>query len=187
MFEIAIACLIITALAAWVNARFIRLPNTIGVMAIAMVLSLSLLGAHRLGFGAWYAYERRLLAEIDFSDVLMQGMLSMLLFAGALHVDMSLLRSYRWQVGILAVFGTLLSTLIVGLALYWTLPLVGLPLSLGYCLVFGALISPTDPIAVIGILKAAVSWQDAPARRGVRIVTLEDMATFRSEAEWMEA
>ncbi len=183
MFEIAVVCLVITALAAWINVRFIRLPTTIGVMVIAKLLSLLLLGANSFGFGALYDYEKRFLQAID----LMQGMLSMLLFAGALHVDMSLLRSYRWQVGILAVFGTLLSTLIVGLALYWTLPLVGLPLSLGYCLVFGALISPTDPIAVIGILKAAVSWQDAPARRGVRIVTLEDMATFRSEAEWMEA
>ncbi|MBN8265523.1 MAG: sodium:proton antiporter [Xanthomonadales bacterium] len=155
MFDIAVACLVVTALAAWLNVRFIRLPNTIGVMAIAMVLSLSLLGAHRLGFGAWYAYERRLLAEIDFSDVLMQGMLSVLLFAGALHVDMSLLRRYRWQVGTLAVAGTLLSTAIVGLGLYLLLPVVGLPLSLGYCLVFGALISPTDPIAVMGILRSA--------------------------------
>ena len=187
MFDIAVACLVITALAAWINVRFIRLPTTIGVMVIAMLLSLLLLGANSFGFGALYDYEKRFLQAIDFTDVLMQGMLSMLLFAGALHVDMSLLRSYRWQVGILSVFGTLLSTLIVGLALYWALPLVGLPLSLGYCLVFGALISPSDPIAVIGILKAAVSWQDAPARRGVRIVTLEDMATFRSEAEWMEA
>ena len=155
MFDIAVACLVITALAAWINVRFIRLPTTIGVMVIAMLLSLLLLGANSFGFGALYDYEKRFLQAIDFTDVLMQGMLSMLLFAGALHVDMSLLRSYRWQVGILAVFGTLLSTLIVGLALYWALPLVGLPLSLGYCLVFGALISPTDPIAVIGILKSA--------------------------------
>ena len=155
MFDIAVACLVVTALAAWLNVRFIRLPNTIGVMVVAMVLSLALLGAHRIGFGAWYAQERRLLEAIDFSDVLMQGMLSVLLFAGALHVDMSLLRRYRWQVGTLAVAGTLLSTAIVGLGLYLLLPVVGLPLSLGYCLVFGALISPTDPIAVIGILKSA--------------------------------
>ena len=155
MFDIAVACLVITALAAWFNVRFIRLPNTIGVMAIAMLLSLALLFASKLGFGALYAYEKQFLQSIDFSDVLMQGMLSMLLFAGALHVDVSLLRSYRWQVGVLAVFGTLLSTAIVGFALYLLLPLLGIGLPLGYCLVFGALISPTDPIAVMGILKSA--------------------------------
>ena len=155
MFDIAVACLVITALAAWFNVRFIRLPNTIGVMAIAMLLSLALLVASKLGFGALYAYEKQFLRSIDFSDVLMQGMLSMLLFAGALHVDVSLLRSYRWQVGVLAVFGTLVSTAIVGFALYLLLPLVGVGLPLGYCLVFGALISPTDPIAVMGILKSA--------------------------------
>ena len=155
MFDIAVVCLVITALAAWFNVRFIHLPNTIGVMAIAMLLSLALLAASALGFGALYDYERQFLQSIDFSDVLMQGMLSMLLFAGALHVDMSLLRSYRWQVGMLAVFGTLLSTVIVGYGLYLLLPWVGVTLPLGYCLVFGALISPTDPIAVMGILKSA--------------------------------
>ena len=155
MFDIAVVCLVITALAAWFNVRFIHLPNTIGVMAIAMLLSLALLAASALGFGALYDYERRFLQSIDFTDVLMQGMLSMLLFAGALHVDMSLLRSYRWQVGMLAVFGTLLSTVIVGFGLYVLLPWIGIALPLGYCLVFGALISPTDPIAVMGLLKSA--------------------------------
>ena len=155
MFDIAVACLVVTALAAWFNARFIRLPGAIGVMAIAMVLSLVLFGASRIGFGAFYDYETRLLGAIDFSDVLMQGMLSVLLFASALHVDMSLLRRYRWQVGVLAVFGTLLSTAIIGFALHLVLPWIGLPLPLAYCLVFGALISPTDPIAVMGILKSA--------------------------------
>ena len=155
MFDIAVACLVITALAAWVNARFIRLPNAIGVMAVAMLLSLALLAADALGFGTLYAYERQFLQAIDFSDVLMQGMLSMLLFAGALHVDVSLLRNYRWQVGVLAVFGTLASILIVGGALYVVLPWIGIALPLGHCLVFGALISPTDPIAVMGILKSA--------------------------------
>jgi len=81
--------------------------------------------------------------------------LSFLLFAGALHVDLSELRAYRWQVGALAVIGTLLSTVVVGGVLFWTLPWVGLPVPLLYCMVFGALISPTDPIAVMGILTSA--------------------------------
>ena len=155
MPDIAVICLVVTALAAWFNARFVHLPNTIGVMVIAMLLSLALLGANALGFSEWYQYERSLMKEVDFTEVLMNGMLSLLLFASALHVDVSLLKRYRWQVARLAFLGTLVSTLIVGFVLYWALPLVGMPLSLGYCLVFGALISPTDPIAVIGILKSA--------------------------------
>ena len=155
MPDIAVICLVVTALAAWFNARFVHLPNTIGVMVVAMLLSLLLLGANALGFGEWYQYERGLMQQVDFTDVLMNGMLSMLLFASALHVDVSLLKRYRWQVARLAFVATLASTLVVGFVLYWALPLVGISLSLGYCLVFGALISPTDPIAVTGILKSA--------------------------------
>ncbi|MFY9328614.1 MAG: sodium:proton antiporter, partial [Georgfuchsia sp.] len=86
---------------------------------------------------------------------LMQGMLSLLLFAGALHVDLSELKAYKWQVGILAVFGTLASTVLVALGLWVILSYIGIALPLSYCLIFGALISPTDPIAVMGILKSA--------------------------------
>jgi CPA1 family monovalent cation:H+ antiporter len=82
-------------------------------------------------------------------------MLSLLLFAGALHVDLKRLRAYRWPVAALAVLGTTLSTLAVGYGMWFVLPLVGLHLPLIYCLLFGALISPTDPIAVMGILKSA--------------------------------
>ena len=155
MFEIAVVCLVLTALFAYVNHRFVGLPTTIGVMAVALLLSLGLIALDRLGFGALRDYEAAMLRSIDFSQLLMEGMLSLLLFAGALHIDLSELRTHRWQVGLLAVAGTALSTAIVGFGLYALLPMVGLPLSLGYCLVFGALISPTDPIAVIGILKSA--------------------------------
>jgi len=155
MFDIAVTCLVITALLAYLNARFVGLPTTIGVMAVALLLSLGLIALDRLGFGSWRGYETAFLRSIDFSDVLMEGMLSILLFAGALQVDLSRLRDYRWQVGLLAVVGTVVSTVIVALAVWWLLPWFGLSLPLAYCLVFGALISPTDPIAVIGILKSA--------------------------------
>ena len=85
----------------------------------------------------------------------MQGMLSLLLFAGALHIDLSELRAYKWQIASLAVIGTTLSTLLIGFGLWGLLSLTSLELPLSYCLVFGALISPTDPIAVMGILKSA--------------------------------
>jgi len=155
MFEIAVSCLVVTALLTYVNERFVGLPTTIGVMAIALLVSLALIGLDRLGFGTLRDYETTLLQSIDFSEVLMQGMLSMLLFAGALQVDISRLSRYKWQIGILAVIGTALSTAIVGFGLYMLLPLIGLTMPLAYCLVFGALISPTDPVAVLGLLKSA--------------------------------
>ncbi len=156
MLNIAAICLVITALLAYLNHRFIGMPTTIGVMAAALVLSLALVGLDALGLAyGLREYEESLLRSIDFTDVLMQGMLSLLLFAGALHVDLSELKTYRWPVTALAVFGTLLSTVVVAGGMWLALPLVGLPLPFMYCLLFGALISPTDPISVMGILKSA--------------------------------
>ena len=156
MLDIAAACLVITALLAYLNHRFVGAPTAIGVMVTALAFSLALVGLDALGFAhGLRQYEESLLRSIDFSDVLMQGMLSLLLFAGAQHVDLSELRAYRLAVGALAVFGTLLSTLAVGFGMWLVLPLAGAPLPLMYCLLFGALISPTDPIAVMGILKSA--------------------------------
>ena len=166
MLEIASIFLVLTAVIAYVNLRFLKLPTTIGVMAIALGLTLLLVGLNQLGIAELTReYEESLIRSIDFTDVLLQGMLSLLLFAGALHVDLSELRNYRWQIGTLAVLGTLLSTFIVGFALWWALPLVGLPLPLMSCLLFGSLIAPTDPIAVMGILKSA----GAPANLGTVI------------------
>ena len=156
MLDIAAIGLVITALLAYLNHRFIGLPTTIGVMAAALVLSLGFVGLDAIGVAQGLRqYEESLLRSIDFSDVLMRGMLSLLLFAGALHVDLSELKAYRWQVGTLAILGTLMSTLAVGYGMWIALPIVGLQLPFMYCLLFGALISPTDPIAVMGILKSA--------------------------------
>jgi CPA1 family monovalent cation:H+ antiporter len=156
MLNIAAIFLVVTALLAYLNHRFIGMPTTIGVMAAALVLSLALVGLDAVGVAHEVrVYGASLLRSIDFSDVLMQGMLSLLLFAGALHVDLSELKAYRWPVGALAVLSTLLSTVAVGYGMWFALPLVGLDLPLMYCLLFGALISPTDPIAVMGILKSA--------------------------------
>lgn len=153
--DIASTCLVVTALLAYVNLRFVRLPATIGVMVVALGLSIVLVGLDLLGADSLRDTATNLLKSIDFSRLLMDGMLSLLLFAGALHVDLSLLKRMRWQVTTLAVIGTLASTVIVGFAAWFLLPFAGLSLPLAYCLVFGALISPTDPIAVMGILKSA--------------------------------
>jgi CPA1 family monovalent cation:H+ antiporter len=125
-------------------------------MAGALSLSLALIGLDALGVAhGLLLYGQSLLRSLDFSAVLMQGMLSLLLFAGALHIDLGALRRYRLQVAALAVTGTLLSTFAVGLAMWGLLPLAGIQLPLIWCLLFGALISPTDPIAVMGILKTS--------------------------------
>lgn len=161
MLDIAAICLVVTALFAYFNHRFVRLPTTIGVMAIALALSLCMVGLNALGLDhGLRRYEESFLRSIDFSDVLMQGMLSFLLFAGALHVDLEALRRYRWQVAALALAGTLMSTLAIGAGMWLILPLVNVQLPLLHCLLFGALISPTDPIAVMGILRSSGAPKD---------------------------
>ena len=108
--------LVITALIAWLNARYLRLPWTIGVMVAALVLSAVALLLDHVGVGLPRAYATELFGAIDFSDVLMEGMLSMLLFAGALQIDLKELARYRWQIGLLAAAGTVAASLLVGLA-----------------------------------------------------------------------
>jgi len=145
--------LVVTALIAWLNARYLRLPSTIGVMAAALLLSTMAILLDYAGHGLPHDYAAELLGTINFSELLMHGMLSVLLFAGALHVDLTELARYRWQVGSLALGGTLAASLLVGTVLYYLLGVVGVPLSLSYCMVFGALIAPTDPISVTGLLR----------------------------------
>jgi monovalent cation:H+ antiporter, CPA1 family len=156
MLELVASCLVLTALLAYVNFRFIHLPITIGLMVTSLGLSLFVIVLDFAGidFGMHLSMEN-MLRSIDFSAVLMQGMLSFLLFAGALHIDLTELKFYRWQILVLAFFSTLLSTFIIGLSAWLALPIIGIQLPLIYCLLFGALISPTDPIAVMGILKVA--------------------------------
>ncbi|MDR5755233.1 MULTISPECIES: cation:proton antiporter [unclassified Caballeronia] len=137
MLDVIAICLVVTAILAYVNHRFVGLPTTIGVMVTALGLSLGLIGLDTLGI----AHELRLAEEslvpsIDFSEVVLQGMLSLLLFAGAMHVDMAKLTAYRWQIVALAVLSTLASTLIVGVAMWLLLPLLGVNLPVSYCLLF---------------------------------------------------
>jgi monovalent cation:H+ antiporter, CPA1 family len=155
LLDIAAALLVLTALLSYANQRWLKLPTTIGVMATSLVLSLALVALDAVGLaGGLHALEQGLIRSIDFSELLMQGMLSLLLFAGALHVDANALRDYRWQVGVLAFAGTAVSTAVVGVALWAAIGAIGLPVPLLDCLLFGALISPTDPISVIGMLKS---------------------------------
>ena len=123
-------------------------------MVIALLVSLGLAVLGPLGFGL-KEDAFRLLASIDFDETLLHGMLSFLLFAGALHVNLGDLAKQKWLIGTLATFGVVGSTFIIGFISWWLLSAMGFGLPLIYCLLFGALISPTDPIAVLGILKKA--------------------------------
>ena len=154
MLHIVAVLLVLTAAFSYLNHRYLRWPMTIGVMAIALAVSLAIIGLDKLGFDTLSGRQHRLLMSIDFTDVLMQGMLSFLLFAGALHVDINQLRRVAWPVGVLALVGTAMSTLIIGYGSFHLLAALGIAVPVIYCLLFGALISPTDPIAVLGILKS---------------------------------
>ena len=155
LFDILAIVLTLTAGFSYLNYRFIRLPVTIGVMVIALVASLLLHGIDSSGIPFGGPSRQGGLESIDFNKTLLHGMLSFLLFAGALHVNLNDLFNQKWAIGSLATIGILLSTVLVGTFTYWVLALIGIPLSYLTCLVFGALISPTDPIAVLSLLKNA--------------------------------
>lgn len=156
VFQITAIIVTATALFSYVNFRFLRLPTTIGVMLMALIGSVALLAAGHFGFAHGLRENaRHLLQQVDFDATLMQGMLSFLLFAGALHLDLSELSHEKVVVGVLASLGVLISTVVIGFLSYWVLNYIGITIELVYCLLFGALISPTDPIAVLAILKSA--------------------------------
>jgi len=144
----------LAAIFSYLNHITLKLPNTIGVMLIALIGSLILLALGQV-FDGINRHALTLLNSIDFNRTLMDGMLSFLLFAGALHVNLNDLEKQKWVIATLASGGVIASTFIIG-GLSWLLfGLLDIDISLGYCLLFGALISPTDPIAVLGILKKA--------------------------------
>ena len=145
----------LAALFSYLNYRYIKLPTTIGIMLIALIISACLIIAGKAGFQGLFVYAETVLRGIDFHHTLMNGMLSFLLFAGALHINLKDLAQQKWLVLFLATFGVVVSTFLVGGLSWLVLSAFGLNISYIYCLLFGALISPTDPIAVMGILKKA--------------------------------
>lgn len=154
VLDVAAILVSLTAILAYLNYHFLKLPTTMGVMLIALVLSLTTLGLEHLDVGVEEAAQK-VLSGIDFNETVMHGMLSFLLFAGALHVNFEALMQHKGVVLTLATVSVIVSTFVVGTVLYYLLPLVGMPLPYEWCAVFGALISPTDPIAVLGILRNA--------------------------------
>jgi CPA1 family monovalent cation:H+ antiporter len=155
MLNLAAAFLTLTTLLTYLNFKLFRLPPAIGVMVNALVLSVGIQCLSWFGFSELEHEIRTLVTGIDFHQLLMQWFLPALLFAGALHVNIDDLKQHKWEITGLATLGVVISTLVVGYSAYYLLAALGMSVSLLYCLVFGALISPTDPIAVMGILKSA--------------------------------
>ncbi len=155
LFSILAALLTLAALFSYINYRYIHLPTTIGVMLIALVGSLAIVALHEVGIVDLEEPVRVLLSSIDFDQAVLEGMLSALLFAGALHINLNDLAEEKLTIGVLATVGVALSTVIVGTATFFVAGWLGFELPFVYALLFGALISPTDPIAVIALLKTA--------------------------------
>ncbi|AUC75190.1 MULTISPECIES: cation:proton antiporter [unclassified Olleya] len=153
-FVIASVLVFMAATFGYLNVRFLKMPNTIGLMLITIVFTFAVFVLSYFDDTLLNA-ERFIITQIDFKEVLLDIMLSFLLFAGALHTNFEQLKVQRWPVLVFATFGVLLSTFLVGLIMFYALPIVGLHVDFVYCLLFGSLISPTDPIAVLGILKKA--------------------------------
>lgn len=149
------ALIVLASIFAYLNYRFLKLPSTIGIMVIAIVVSIFLVLFGETFLPRTFGHLNDLMNSIDFTEVLMGAMLNFLLFAGGIHINIDDLKEQFRPVVIFSTAGVVISTFVVGFGTYYLLPLVGIQLPLIYCLVFGALISPTDPVAVLSILKQA--------------------------------
>ncbi len=164
-YSIATILIVLSAIFGFINSRFLKLPNTIGLMLVTILFTLSVLGLSYFD-NTLLLKEKELITSIDFKTVLLDIMLSFLLFAGALHTNFKELTTHRKPIVAFATLGTLVSTFLSGTIVYYLLQLVGFDVAFIYCLLFGALISPTDPIAVLGIMKKV----GAPKKLEIKIV-----------------
>lgn len=154
LFTIITILIVLAAIFGYINVRYFKLPDTIGLMVTAIIFTTVIIISGYFS-ETLYAFEHSLVEQIDFHDVLMDVMLSFLLFAGALHTNFDQLKVQRYPILVFATFGVLVSTFLIGTMVFYLMPLLGYPIAYIHCLLFGALISPTDPIAVLGILKKA--------------------------------
>ncbi|BAQ49599.1 cation:proton antiporter [Methylobacterium aquaticum] len=154
ILDLAALLLTLSALFGWLNRKLLHLPHSVGLLVMGLAASLALV-ALDVAFPEQHLYEdlTRVLGQVDFTKVVMDGMLAFLLFAGAMSLDLGALRDRAWAVATLALVGTFISTAIVGGAFWLAASALGQPLPLAWALVFGALISPTDPVAVLATLK----------------------------------
>jgi len=147
------ALIVLASIFAYINYRFLKLPSTIGIMVIAISVSIFLILFGEMVLPKTFVKLNHMMSSIDFTEVLMGAMLNFLLFAGGIHISINDLKEQFRPVFIFSTVGVIISTFVVGFGIFYLLPLVGLKIPLLYCLVFGSLISPTDPVAVLSILK----------------------------------
>ena len=164
-FGIASTLIVISALFGYINVRFLKLPITIGLVLITIVFTLVAVIIGQFD-DTILQTERDFITNINFGSLLLDVMLSFLLFAGALHTNFDQLKIQRWPILAFSTVGVLVSTLLVGVIMYPLLTAMGFNVNFIHCLLFGALISPTDPIAVLGILKKV----GAPKKLETKIV-----------------
>jgi CPA1 family monovalent cation:H+ antiporter len=166
MLNIVAAFMAITTAITYINHKIMKLPHAIGVMFGALIMSLLIQGATYFGYPFLQLAVIEIISKIDFHELLMTWILPALLFAGCLTVNVSDLKTHKWAIAGLATFGVVIATVVIGFCTYKVLNALGLEVGMLYCFLFGALISPTDPIAVMGILKNA----GAPKNLRVTIV-----------------
>jgi len=145
---------VVATLFAYINFRFIKLPASIGLMLLALLSSFAIIGVGILSPNFSKAIKE-ILYLFDFSELLMGSMLSFMLFAGAIHIKLDQLKQEKLSVIMFSTISVVISTFIIGIIIYYLTGLFNIQTNFIYCLLFGALISPTDPIAVLGILKDA--------------------------------
>ena len=147
--------IVLASIFAYINYRFLKLPSTIGIMVIAITVSIVLVFFGETLFPKTFNRLHQLMTSIDFTEVLMGAMLNFLLFAGGIHVNIDDLKEQLRPIVIFSTAGVVISTFVVGIGMYYLMPMIGVQIPFIFCLVFGALISPTDPVAVLSILKQA--------------------------------
>lgn len=152
LFQLFGLVITLIAVLGYINHRFLKLPETIGITALALVMSMGITGYGLLNPGG-ANWARNALASINFSEVVFHGVLGLLLFAGSLTLELKTMAMEKGTILVLATVGVVISTVVVGYGVYWTTGLLGYPLQFIHCLLLGAVVSPTDPVAVIGILR----------------------------------
>lgn len=192
-FGVFAVLITLAALFGFVNERTVRLPTAIGVTLASLALSLGLIALHQVGGFTFDVWAERVLEQVAFSELVMEVLLSFLLFAGSLHVDLNRLAEHRLPIFVLATLGVVASTVLVGSAVWWLLGFAGMGIPFTWALVFGALISPTDPIAVLGILRKAKTPKSLETlitgeslfNDGVGVVVFTALTAFVASTEGM--
>ena len=170
VYHIVSLIITLTVVIGYINYRYIKLQTSIGTMIGALILSLIIIFLEHSGFSSISTYIQGILDHIHFNTILLQGMLSILLFAGSLTIDVPNLNRYKWEIFTLSSFSTIFSSLSIGFITFNLFPLIGFNVPIFVCFLFGSLISPTDPIAVLATFK------NTPSKKGTdTIITGESL------------